>query len=107
MSSIQSNVGATINNNNVTGNTYGIGLWNCPTTNPITITGGVLTGNEVGVYATNYYSVSNGDASSSNYIIDGVSIQTSAQAGIEVNDTSANTNASTCFCCHKRKHNNK
>ena len=45
-------VNVNVTNNNVTGNVYGILLWNLPTTADITVTGGTLTGNQYGVYAT-------------------------------------------------------
>ena len=94
VSSIQSAVGANISNNNVTGAKYGINLWNCPTTNTITITGGTLTGCDVGVFANNYDGYSS-DATTSAYAINGVNIQNSTTAGIYVKDNSANSNGAT------------
>lgn len=93
--SIQGNVGVTVSNNNVTGNRYGAILMNDPTSNTITVQGGTLSGNTVGVWATNTINANNMNADPSQYIVDGVNIQNATLAGIEVNDTSATTNNST------------
>jgi len=95
ISSVQQTVGGTFTNNNITGNTYGYALWNNPTSNTITISGGTVSGNVVGVYATNYFNVNTADANSSAYIVDGVNIQNSSRAGIFVNDSSLNSTGAT------------
>ena len=90
IASIKDAVGATVTGNNVTGKTYGILLWNCPTTSTITVSGGVLTGNNNGIYVTNL-DPAFGAALTSTYIIDGISIQNSTTNGIWVNDNSTAT----------------
>jgi len=52
LASIQSGVGATLANNNISGQKYGYLLWNVPSTTASTITGGTLTNNQYGVYVT-------------------------------------------------------
>ncbi|MFN8512157.1 MAG: S-layer homology domain-containing protein [Thermomicrobiales bacterium] len=47
--SIQSAVGVDISDNIASGNFVGIGAWNVPTTNTLTVSGGTLSGNQYGV----------------------------------------------------------
>jgi len=90
LASIQTAVGATVTNNNVTGKTYGILLWNCPTTSTITVSGGTLTDNVHGIYATNN-DPQFGAGANSSYVVDGVSIQNSTQNGVWVEDNETAT----------------
>jgi len=91
--SIQENAAVTVSANTITDFETGYLLWNNPATAPSVITGGTVSGAKVGVEATNADTY--GDAGSSSYVIDGVSIQNSIRAGILVNDSSGNTNNST------------
>ncbi len=90
ISSIQSAVGVTVSNNNVTGARAGIDLWNCPTTSTVTITGGTLTNCNVGVFANNYDGY-NSDAITSAYAITGVNFS-NCDTAIWVKDNSNNSN---------------
>jgi hypothetical protein len=88
LASIQSAVPATVTNNNVSGTVYGLLLWNLPTTGTVNISGGTLTGNQYGVFATsNDPQFGAGAASKSS--ISGVTIVNSTAAGIAI-DNSAN-----------------
>src|SRR6185503_5822507 len=79
LASIQSGVGATVTNNNSTNNVYGILLWNLPTTADITISGGTLTGNQYGVFATSN-DPQFGAGAASHSIISGVNITSATVA---------------------------
>lgn len=93
ISSLQSNVGVTVSGNNVSGANNGYQLWNCPTSNTVTVTGGTVSNCHIGVFANNYDGyVSNADASS--YIIDGVSIS-GGDTAIYIRDNILNTNSTT------------
>ncbi len=85
LASIQSGVGAVVTNNNSTNNVYGILLWNLPTTADITVTGGTLSGNQYGVYATSN-DPQFGAGSASHSIISGVTITGATVAGIGIDD---------------------
>ncbi len=91
--SMLSAVSLTIDDNDATDFERGYNLWNAPTTSTITVTGGTVTGGQQGVVATNYDSY--GDADSSSYAIERVTINGAALEGILVVDDPANTNAST------------
>jgi len=93
IASIQSAVGATITDNDVSDARVGCNLWNCPTTNTITITGGNLTDCNIGVFPNNYDGYSS-DAATSSYIISGVNI-TNCDTSIWIRDNNLNTNSST------------
>ena len=83
ISSIQSAVASTVNNNTVIGTTNGFVLWNLPTTTTVTVRGGVLSSNQVGILADNFDdSFGNGDAS--RVAADGVLIKKATAAGIHV-----------------------
>jgi hypothetical protein len=86
LASIQSGVGATVTNNNVTGNVYGILLWNLPTTADITVSGGTLTGNSYGVYATSTDPQFGSVSAHSHSIVSGVTITGSTVTGVYVDD---------------------
>jgi hypothetical protein len=86
--SIQSAVSVTLLNNNVSGATYGVELWNLPTTSTVTVQGGTLTGNTDGVLLTNNDPVFGaGAASTAN--LRGVTVTGSAGAGVLVQDANA------------------
>ncbi|MEQ1730502.1 MAG: SprB repeat-containing protein, partial [Vicinamibacterales bacterium] len=91
--SIQSAVGVTIEDNDATDFEHGYTLWNNPTSATITVVGGTVNGGTNGVVATNYDSF--GDAASSSYAIQRVTIQSAASNGILVEDSASNGNGST------------
>jgi VCBS repeat-containing protein len=93
ISSIQSAVGVTLSNNNVTDARSGYNLWNCPTTNTVTINGGILTDCQIGVFANNYDGYAS-DAASSIYAMTGVTT-TNCDTAIWVRDNKLNSNAAT------------
>ena len=93
ISSMQSAVGATITDNNVTGARTGYNLWNCPTSNTITITGGIISGCSIGVCPNNY-NESFFDAATSTYAITGITMN-NCDTGIWVRDNILNTNNAT------------
>ena len=93
ISSIQTAVGVTLSNNNVSDARSGYNLWNCPTTNTITINGGILTDCQVGVFANNYDGYAS-DASSSIYAMTGVTA-TNCDTAIWIRDNMLNSNAAT------------
>ena len=93
ISSIQSAVGVNVNNNNVTGARSGVNLWNCPTTNTVTITGGTFTNCKVGVFANNWDGYSS-NAETSTYAITGITMN-NCDTSIWVRDNSNNTNNAT------------
>ncbi len=90
VASVQTAVGATVSGNNVSGQVFGILLWNNPTTSTINVTGGTLTNNTNAIYATNV-DPQFGDGASSTYIIGGVTV-TGGLNGIYVNDSSSLVN---------------
>ncbi len=93
ISSVQGNVGVTVNNNNVTGARSGVNLWNCPTSNTVTITGGALTNCNVGVFPNNWDGYAS-DAITSVYDMTGVTM-TNCDTAIYVKDNSSNSNNAT------------
>ncbi|MCX6306917.1 MAG: DUF1565 domain-containing protein [Bacteroidetes bacterium] len=93
ISSIQTAVGANVSGNNVTGALEGIDLWNCPTTNTVTVTGGTLTNCTTGVFPNNYDGYDS-DAATSTYTITGVTLN-NCGTGVWVRDNSLNTNGAT------------
>ncbi|MCE7043860.1 right-handed parallel beta-helix repeat-containing protein [Dyadobacter sp. CY312] len=99
ISSLSGTVGATVENNNVTGSgtgTTGYQLWNNPTSNTITVKGGAVSQTENGIFANNYdgYPATGSNAESSAYIVDNVTINNS-QKGAYVKDNGSNTNNAT------------
>ena len=93
ISSMQISVGASVTANSVTGAHAGYNLWNNPTTNTVTITAGTVTNCNLGVFANNYDGYSS-DASSSSYVVSGVTI-TGGDTAIYVRDNSLNSNGAT------------
>lgn len=85
--SIQSGVSETAIGNNVTNNVYGIMLWNVPTTGSVVVSGGTLSGNTYGVWATSNDPQFNQAAGSSNSVVSGVTVLASTGAGIFVDDS--------------------
>ncbi len=89
LASINSAVGVTVQNNNISNQVYGYLLWNLPTTTPIVISGGTLSGNQYGVYATSYDPQFLGGGASVNTAVTGLTVTNSFVAGIAVNDSPA------------------
>jgi hypothetical protein len=86
--SIQDGASATIQNNNVTGARYGVELWNLPST--ITVRGGTLANNQVGIWATND-DVNYGAGAATTAIVDGATITGSTSDGVLVESDPAGT----------------
>lgn len=100
LSSIQGTVNATISNNIITMGTItqnpaaGYSVWNTPTTAPLTISGGSVTGGQYGVWVNNFEGYAS-DAGNTSITVDGVSISNASIAGINVWDSPSNTNSAT------------
>ncbi len=78
-------VGAIVQNNNVSDCLIGIEAWNNPTSNTITIQGGLLDGNDVGIELFNdQFFYGSGDATT--LIVDDVTVSNSIEAGLRCND---------------------
>jgi hypothetical protein len=86
LASIQGAVNSTVTDNNVTNNIYGILLWNVPTTVPILVSGGTLSGNQYGVWATSH-DPQFGPAAASQSIISNVTVLNATNAGVAVDDS--------------------
>lgn len=96
ISSLQGAAAATVEDNTVSGIssvTHGYQLWNNPTSSTITIKGGTVSNTLNGIFANNYDGYGS-NAASSEYIIDGVTIN-SSEKGIYVKDNVSNTNNAT------------
>jgi hypothetical protein len=93
LSSIGSAVGVTVTDNNITGARNGYNLWNCTSTNTVTITGGVLTNCNTGVFANNFDGYSS-NADPSVYAMTGITM-TNCDTAIWVRDNILNTNSAT------------
>ncbi|MBL7822498.1 MAG: HYR domain-containing protein, partial [Saprospiraceae bacterium] len=91
--SIQTAVGVNTSGNVISGFESGYQMWNCPTTNTISVKDGSVTGSDYGVFANNYDGY-NSDAASSSYIVDGVDLLNTT-TGIYVKDNNSNSNGST------------
>jgi hypothetical protein len=89
ISSIQSAVGVTVSNNDVSDAFAGIELWNNPTSNTVTINGGTILNGEIGVFANNYDGYSS-NAAASSYIINGMDID-DCITGVYIKDNPSNT----------------
>ena len=78
---------ATIQSNNVSGFIYGVEFWNDSATSPVTLSGGTLSNNSYGVYATNndprFGAAFEGGGAA---VISGVIITNSSVAGVLVQD---------------------
>ena len=103
-SSFQTAVSATVEDNviiipdtiSVTAPGYAAGydVWNTPTTAPLTISGGSVTGGTYGVFINNYNGY-NSNANNTHMIVDGVTITGADTAGVYVYDNPANTTPAT------------
>jgi hypothetical protein len=93
ISSIQGTVGAVITDNDVDDARIGCNMWNDPTSNTITITGGNFTDCNIGIFPNNYDGYSS-DAATSSYAITGVTI-TNCDTAIWVRDNNLNSNSAT------------
>ncbi len=91
VSSIQSAVGVAISGNLVADCSVGVRLWNNPTTDTITVVGGTLTDNFIGIEATNF-DPTYGNAAPSRVAVDGVTIHHAllGYAGISVDGADGN-----------------
>jgi len=78
--SMHANSPSTIENNNVIGATYGVELWN-DWTSAIEVQGGTLTGNQIGVWATNT-DPTYGAGAALNAIVSGVNVTGSTIDGV-------------------------
>lgn len=94
--SIQSAVGATIQDNNVSGAYMGVEIWNVPTTSTITVHGGTLSGNAYGVRMPQ--SSTYGEANSGQAVLDGATILNSTIAGVAVDAPSTNLQLTVTHC---------
>jgi hypothetical protein len=83
--SIQETAGVNVSDNVANGNLVGIGAWNVPTTNTVTVNGGSLTGNGYGVLL---YSCDEdyGAASAGTLRVRGTTVANSSIAGLAVLD---------------------
>ena len=86
VASIATAVGVTLTNNNSTGNVYGILLWNLSTTGVVSVSGGTLTNNSYGIYATNNDPQFGAVSTSTTASVSGVTITGATTAGIAVVD---------------------
>ncbi|WP_460470944.1 right-handed parallel beta-helix repeat-containing protein, partial [Emticicia fontis] len=87
IASVQTNVGVTVESNDVSGMKYGILLWNNPTASTIKVSGGTLTNNLYGILATSndpQFGMSN---KASKSIISGVELVDSEVSGITIDDS--------------------
>ena len=89
VSSLQGTVGVNVIDNDVTGTVYGVLLWNNPTTGSIAVSGGTLTGNQYGIFATSNDDQFGGASGASQATISDVTIVNPTLAGIAI-DNSAN-----------------
>jgi hypothetical protein len=100
ISSQQGTVNHTISNNTInigaiTQNpAAGYNVWNTPTSAPLTISGGTVTGGQYGIWVNNYAGYSS-NASNTAIIVDGVNITGSLTAAAYVQDDALNTNGAT------------
>ena len=92
--SIYGDVGVVVTDNDVTGAHFGIEIWNCPTTSTVTISGGTLTGNDVGILVTNN-DFAYGAGAATTAVIRGVTILDSVTAGVDVDGGTAAVNNNT------------
>ncbi|MBK7695428.1 MAG: hypothetical protein IPI30_14240 [Saprospiraceae bacterium] len=85
--SIQTAVGVNTSGNVISGFESGYQMWNCPTTNTISVKDGSVTGSDYRVFANNYDGY-NSNADPSSYIVDGVDlINTTTGIYIKQNDS--------------------
>jgi autotransporter-associated beta strand protein len=88
LSSIQSAVGATVSDNIVSNNVYGVVLWNLPSTGAIVVSGGKVVGNQIGVWATSQ-DPQFGAAGTSQCVISNVTVLNATVAGVKVDDSTS------------------
>ncbi|MCZ2224920.1 MAG: DUF1565 domain-containing protein [Chitinophagales bacterium] len=93
VTTVQGNVGVSIDQNNISNVRYGYHLWSNPTTEYVTISRGTVIDAIKGVVADNYEGYSD-NASSSTYDIVGVKIK-KCDTGVAVIDNIENTNNAT------------
>ncbi|MBS1550701.1 MAG: hypothetical protein JST15_01370, partial [Bacteroidetes bacterium] len=93
LSSIGSAVGVSVTDNNVTGARNGINFWNCTSSNTVTVSGGIISNCNVGVFANNYDGYSS-NADPGVCAITGINI-TNCDTAIWVRDYVLNTNNAT------------
>jgi nitrous oxidase accessory protein NosD len=86
IASIMSAVDAFVTDNNVTGTVHGIRLWNLPTTGNVLVSGGTLTGNEIGILATNNDPQFGSAGANTSAVISGVAISGATGSGIHIQD---------------------
>jgi hypothetical protein len=87
-------IGNTVNGSAVsTQATTGISVWNCQVA-PL-ISGGTITGTQLGINVNNYEGYNNSNAGTTSATIDGVNITGSSIAGIKVHDNPQNSNGAT------------
>jgi len=89
--SIQTGATVTVSDNVIVAFPRGYTLWNCPTIDGVTVSGGSVSGAAYGVYATNRRG-SAGNANSSSYTVSNVAISNSTN-GVFVVDSPLNTNS--------------
>ncbi len=93
LASIASAVGATASNNTVSNNVYGILIWNVTSTGSVLVSGGTLTSNQIGIYATSQdpqFGAAN--AGPGQPVVTGVTVQNATIAGIQVDASVVSVN---------------
>jgi len=102
ISSFQGTVNTTISNNTINIGTItqnpaaGYNIWNTPTSAALTISGGTVSGGNYGVWVNNFEGYAS-NADNTSIIVDGVTINNAATAGVYVSDSASNTNNSTVY----------
>ncbi|MDD5371719.1 MAG: hypothetical protein PHQ40_21770 [Anaerolineaceae bacterium] len=103
LSGIENSVTATVSGNEINipsavsdirTPTTGYNVWDVPTSAPITISGGSVTGGKYGVWINNFEGYAT-NARNTSIIVDGVRISGASTAGINVWDSPLNTNNAT------------
>ena len=89
--SVESGVGVTVTDNNVTGSAYGILVTGDNTTAGLTISGGTLTNNKYGIYVTDNDPQFPSDGDTPNLVISGVTITDPTSAGVFVESANGET----------------
>ncbi len=91
--SIQSSVSTTLSNNSIVGGTYGIQLWNLPTTSTVSVSGGTVTNAGIGLWVTNS-DPSFGSASATTAAVSGLTISNASVAGVRVDGQTGSNSVS-------------
>jgi parallel beta-helix repeat protein len=94
VSSIQGTTSVDLLNNTITGLGIGINFWNNPTTNTVTVTGGLIDACGIGIRIDNYDGYSS-DGLTTVGGISGVTISNCTVAGIQIKDNKLNANGAT------------